>query len=97
MCVEDHMGIVSWAVVGLIAGFIAGKYLKSKGSALIGSLIIGMIGGLAGGYLSTTALHLSAGMNGISVIAMLIAFIAALFVLVVVRLVGESRDKALSQ
>jgi len=91
------MGIVSWAVVGVVAGFLAGRYYKSKGSELIGSLIKGLIGGLIGGYLSTTALHLSAGSNGISPVALIIAFLVALFVIVVLRLVGESRDKALSQ
>jgi uncharacterized membrane protein YeaQ/YmgE (transglycosylase-associated protein family) len=91
------MGIASWAVVGLVAGFLAGKYLKSKGSELIGNMIKGVIGGLIGGYLSTTALHLSAGSNGISPVALIVSFIVALFVIVVLRLVGESRDKALSQ
>jgi uncharacterized membrane protein YeaQ/YmgE (transglycosylase-associated protein family) len=91
------MGIVSWALVGLAAGFLTGKFLKSKGSVLIGNVITGLIGGLVGGYLSTTALHISAGYTSLSVVAMLISFITAVAVIVVSRLVGESRDKALSQ
>jgi uncharacterized membrane protein YeaQ/YmgE (transglycosylase-associated protein family) len=91
------MGIVAWGVVGLIAGFLTGKYFKSKGSALIGNIITGLIGGLVGGYLSTTALHLSAGLTGINFVALIISFVVAVFVIVVARLVGESRDKALGQ
>jgi uncharacterized membrane protein YeaQ/YmgE (transglycosylase-associated protein family) len=91
------MGIVSWALVGLVAGFLTGKYLKNQGSALIRTVITGLIGGLLGGYLSTTALHFSAGINGIHPVAMIISFVVAVALIVVVRLVGESRDKALSQ
>jgi uncharacterized membrane protein YeaQ/YmgE (transglycosylase-associated protein family) len=90
------MGIVSWAVAGLLAGFVAGKFLKNNGSALIGNIITGLIGGLIGGYLSTTAFHLSAGINGISVVALVVSFLVGLFVIALTRQVGLARDKALS-
>jgi uncharacterized membrane protein YeaQ/YmgE (transglycosylase-associated protein family) len=91
------MGIVSWALAGLAAGFLTGKFLKNSGSALIGNIITGLIGGLIGGYLSTTALSISEGLTRISVIAMIISFVVAIFIIVIARLVGESRDKALGQ
>ncbi|MEN4098607.1 MAG: hypothetical protein ROW52_01675 [Anaerolineaceae bacterium] len=91
------MGIAAWAVVGLIAGYLASKYYKSTGTVLIGNMGKGLIGGLLGGYISTTALHLAAGLNGINLIALFFSTVGALFVIIVPRLVNESTERALSR
>jgi uncharacterized membrane protein YeaQ/YmgE (transglycosylase-associated protein family) len=38
-------------IIGLIAGWLAGKIMKGSGYGLIGDLIIGVIGAMIGGYL----------------------------------------------
>ena len=38
-------------VVGLIAGWLAGKIVKGGGFGLIGDLVVGVIGSYIGGYL----------------------------------------------
>ena len=38
------MGIISWIILGLIAGFIASKILNRTGAGLILDLVLGMIG-----------------------------------------------------
>ncbi|MDX5592781.1 GlsB/YeaQ/YmgE family stress response membrane protein [Pseudovibrio sp. SPO723] len=45
------MGIFLWIIVGLIAGFIAHRVFDSRGG-MIGSLVLGLIGALVGGYLA---------------------------------------------
>ena len=50
------MGILSWIVVGLIAGWLAGMVMKGGGYGLIGDIIVGVIGGLLGGWIATTFL-----------------------------------------
>ena len=47
------MGILSWIVVGLIAGFLAGMVVKGGGFGLIGDIIVGVVGGLLGGWIAT--------------------------------------------
>ena len=46
------MGILSWIVVGLIAGWLAGKVMSSGGYGLMGDIIVGVLGGLLGDYLA---------------------------------------------
>ncbi len=44
-------GIISWLVVGLIAGWLAGVVMKGGGYGLFGDLILGLIGSFLGGLL----------------------------------------------
>jgi uncharacterized membrane protein YeaQ/YmgE (transglycosylase-associated protein family) len=80
------MGILSWIVVGLIAGFLAGVVVKGGGFGLIGDIIVGVVGGLLGGWISVTFLHMG-GMSGINLPSILIAFIGAVVLLLLLRLI----------
>jgi hypothetical protein len=46
---EDTMGIISWIVIGLIAGFIGSKIVNKTGEGLIRDIILGIIGAFVGG------------------------------------------------
>ena len=80
------MGILSWIVVGLIAGFLAGVVVKGGGFGLIGDIIVGVIGGLLGGWIATTFLNMGP-MTGINLGSILIAFVGAVILLLVLRLI----------
>jgi len=80
------MTILSWIVVGLIAGFLAGVVVKGGGFGLIGDIIVGVIGGLLGGWISVNLLHLG-DMTGINLESILIAFVGAVLLLLVLRLI----------
>jgi uncharacterized membrane protein YeaQ/YmgE (transglycosylase-associated protein family) len=59
-------GIFWWIIVGLIAGFLTGKVMKGSGFGVIGDIIIGILGALAGGFLfSHLALAGSGGSVGV--------------------------------
>jgi uncharacterized membrane protein YeaQ/YmgE (transglycosylase-associated protein family) len=88
---EIRMGILSWIVVGLIAGWLAGMVMKGGGYGLIGDIIVGVIGGLLGGWIATTFLHISAGMSGINLTSILIAFLGAVLLLFLLRLLAARR------
>ncbi len=45
------MNILIWIITGIIAGWLAGMFVKGSGFGVIGDLIIGLIGGLLGGWL----------------------------------------------
>jgi uncharacterized membrane protein YeaQ/YmgE (transglycosylase-associated protein family) len=83
---EKRMGILSWIVVGLIAGWLAGKVMKGGGFGLIGDIVVGVLGGLLGGWIATTFLNLG-GMTGIDIRSILIAFVGAVLLLLIVRLI----------
>ncbi|HEX7394780.1 MAG TPA: GlsB/YeaQ/YmgE family stress response membrane protein [Anaerolineaceae bacterium] len=85
------MGILSWIVVGLIAGWLAGQVMKGGGYGLIGDIIVGVVGGLLGGWLATSVLHIGADVNGINLESILVAFVGAVILLVLMRLLRGGR------
>jgi uncharacterized membrane protein YeaQ/YmgE (transglycosylase-associated protein family) len=80
------MTILSWIVVGLIAGFLAGLVVKGGGFGLIGDIVVGVVGGLLGGWISVNILHFGS-MSGINLESILVAFVGAVILLLVLRLI----------
>ena len=56
------MGFIWSIIIGILAGFIAGKIMKGSGFGLILNPIVGVVGGLLGGWIFTL---LGLGVNGI--------------------------------
>jgi uncharacterized membrane protein YeaQ/YmgE (transglycosylase-associated protein family) len=46
-------GVISWLIVGLIAGWIAGKVSRGRGFGCIANIILGLIGAVLGGWIFT--------------------------------------------
>ena len=80
------MGVLSWIVVGLIAGWLAGMVMKGGGFGLLGDIIVGVVGGLLGGWIASSLLHIG-GLTGINLGSILIAFVGAVILLLVLRLI----------
>lgn len=89
------MTLLSWIVVGLIAGWLAGRVMRGGGYGLIGDIIVGVVGGMLGGWLATSVLHIGAEVNGINLESILVAFLGAVVLLVVLRLLGGGRRSIL--
>ncbi len=87
------MGILSWIIVGLIAGWLAGMVMRGGGYGLIGDIIVGVVGGLLGGWIATSLLHIGADVNGINLESILVAFCGAVVLLVVLRLLNSGRRR----
>ena len=45
------MGLISYLVIGLIAGWLAGQIMKGKGFGLVGNILVGVVGAILGGLL----------------------------------------------
>lgn len=83
-------GIIAWLVVGLIAGWAAGKVSRGHGFGLIGDLVVGLIGALAGGLIAGLFIQGSVGFIG----SIIIAFLGAVLLLGLLRLVSGQRTAA---
>ena len=83
------MGIISWIVLGAIAGFLA-NLLVGGGEGLIGTIILGIIGAVVGGYLAQAVLH-KGDVTGVTIESIVIAAVGAIIVLFVWRALRGSR------
>jgi uncharacterized membrane protein YeaQ/YmgE (transglycosylase-associated protein family) len=86
-----EIGIISWIVIGLIAG-ILGKLIM-PGRDPVGfllTIIIGMAGALIGGFL--VRVLGGAGITGFNVWSILVAILGAVILLAIYRLFAGSRE-----
>jgi uncharacterized membrane protein YeaQ/YmgE (transglycosylase-associated protein family) len=53
MLVVPSHGLLWWIVVGLLAGWLAGKLARGRGFGCIGDIVLGLIGSVIGGWIFT--------------------------------------------
>ena len=79
-------GLIWLLVIGLVAGWLAGRIMKGSGFGLVGDLIVGILGALLGGWLF--------GLFGIAAWGLLgriiVATVGAIVLLYVVRLLKRA-------
>jgi len=80
-------GIIAWLLVGLIAGWAAGKVSRGHGFGLIGDLVVGLIGALIGGLIAGAFIQGSVGFIG----SIIVAFLGAVVLLALIRLLSGRR------
>jgi len=72
---RDHsgVGIITWAILGLIAGFIA-KWImpRPQPKGILSTMVVGIVGALLGGLIATT-LGASDGVTGLNLWSILVA------------------------
>jgi len=85
------MGILSWIVVGLIAGWLAGLVMRRGGYGLAGDVIIGVVGGLLGGGIAAFFLHINVASMELNLLSILVAFAGSVVFILFLRLVGGRR------
>src|SRR6516162_3766081 len=50
-CGRHPMSIISWILLGLVAGFIGSKIVHSEGQGLLLDIVLGIVGAIVGGVL----------------------------------------------
>ncbi len=78
------MSIIYWIVFGLIAGSIANFISPSSTGGIGGSIILGIIGAIVGGYLGQRFFGVS--VTGFNVMSFVVAVAGSLLVIFVSRL-----------
>ena len=80
-------GLIWWIVVGLIAGWLAGKVTKGGGFGVLMDIVIGMVGAIVGGWVfGLLGIYSNGGLIG----SVLVAFVGALILLWLARMIKKS-------
>ncbi len=79
------MDLLTWIIVGLIAGVLASLVMGGTGYGIIGDIIIGIVGAFVGGWLFSQ-LGVSTPFGGLAG-TIFVAFIGAIVLLFVLRLI----------
>jgi uncharacterized membrane protein YeaQ/YmgE (transglycosylase-associated protein family) len=80
-------GLVWWIVVGLIAGWLAGKVTKGGGFGVGMDIVIGMVGAVIGGWVfGLLGIYSNGGLIG----SVLVAFVGAVILLWLVRMIKRA-------
>ena len=85
-----EIGVISWIVVGLIAGILAKLIMPGRGpGGFLITIVIGMVGALVGGFV--VQLLGGTGLTGFSIWSILVATIGAIILLALYRLLAGQR------
>jgi uncharacterized membrane protein YeaQ/YmgE (transglycosylase-associated protein family) len=81
------MGFIAWIVVGLIAGWLAGKVMKGRGYGVLVDIILGILGSLVGGWVfGLLGIWPGGGLIG----SIVVAFVGAVILIWIARLVKKA-------
>lgn len=87
-----HMEVLGWIVVGFLAGALSSAAVDQGGpQGCIGNTLIGILGGLLGGWFATEELHMGSTSGFLG--ALLVAFLGATVIrLILNALEGNDRS-----
>jgi len=79
-------GLIWFLLIGLIAGWLAGKVVRGGGYGVVGDMIVGVIGALIGGWLFGKLGIAAGGLLG----AIITAFVGAVILILLLRLIRRA-------
>jgi uncharacterized membrane protein YeaQ/YmgE (transglycosylase-associated protein family) len=74
------MSILTWIVLGLVAGFIGSKLVNKTGEGIILDIALGIVGAVVGGFLFN--MFGASGVNGLNLYSLLVSVFGAVIFLV---------------
>ena len=84
------MSIISWIILGLIAGFVGSKIVDRRGQGFWLDMALGIVGALVGGFLFS--LFGSSGVTGLDIWSMIVAIVGSVVVLLIYNAVAGRRS-----
>jgi uncharacterized membrane protein YeaQ/YmgE (transglycosylase-associated protein family) len=85
------MSLLTWIIVGLVAGVLASLVMGGTGYGLIGDIIIGIVGAFVGGWIMSR-LGTSSPFGGLAGV-IFVAFIGADVLLFLLRLIRSATTR----
>jgi uncharacterized membrane protein YeaQ/YmgE (transglycosylase-associated protein family) len=84
---DTQMGFITWIVVGLIAGWLAGQVMKGGGYGVLVDIILGILGGVLGGWVfGLLGIWPGGGILG----AIIVSFVGAVILVAITRLLKRA-------
>ncbi len=84
------MGLLAWLIVGAVAGWLVRIGMKTdRQQGLLMDIVVGIVGALIGGFLFNQ--FGAAGTTGFNIWSIFVAFVGAIVLLAVLRLMGGRR------
>lgn len=74
------MSILTWIILGLVAGFIGSKLVNKTGEGIILDIALGIVGAVVGGFLFN--MFGASGVTGLNLYSLLVSVFGAVIFLV---------------
>jgi uncharacterized membrane protein YeaQ/YmgE (transglycosylase-associated protein family) len=84
---EYERGLVGWILIGLIAGWLAGKIARGAGYGCITDIVLGLVGSVLGGWLFMKLGILGGGF----LVSLAAATVGAIIIVSIVHLFAGNR------
>ena len=85
-----QMGWLAWLIVGAVAGWLASIVMKTNSQqGLLMDIVVGIVGAFIGGFLFNQ--FGAAGVTGFNISSLIVAFVGAVVLLAVIRMLGGRR------
>lgn len=82
------LSILTWIIIGGLAGWIASKIMKTdKSMGIFANIIVGVIGAFIGGFVFS--LFGGAGFTGFNIYSFLVALVGAVILLAIVKAIRK--------
>jgi uncharacterized membrane protein YeaQ/YmgE (transglycosylase-associated protein family) len=69
------MGVISWIILGLIAGWLVGLFVNKPTSGLLQNLALGVVGAVVGGFIAGAVT--GTGVTGVNIWSIIVSVIGA--------------------
>ena len=83
------ISILAWMALGLVAGWLASMIMRGGGYGIVGDMVLGIIGALVGGFVSSALFKVD--VTGFTPMSILIATLGAIVVIGIARAVAPRR------
>lgn len=82
------MNILSWVILGAIAGWLAGMIMKTGTGNIVTNIIVGIIGAFVGGFIASMV---GVGSTGFSIVGLITAVVGAVVLLAVLGFIQKRK------
>jgi uncharacterized membrane protein YeaQ/YmgE (transglycosylase-associated protein family) len=77
------MSLIAFLLLGLVAGWLAGMFMKGGGYGIIGDMVVGVLGAFIGGWLFSALFGWD--VTGFNLPSVIIAFVGACILIAIYR------------
>ncbi|TAK47235.1 MAG: GlsB/YeaQ/YmgE family stress response membrane protein [Xanthobacteraceae bacterium] len=73
------MSVISWVILGLIAGFVGSKIVNKRGEGFLLDIALGVVGAIVGGIIFS--FFGASGITGLNLYSMIVAIVGSVVVI----------------